>query len=117
MPSNEGYLVWPVSCVQFGIVDCWIGVVQKVDRRVVRLAGRLTVAQIPELLKACGDGGSLELDLADLVSADVAGVDVLQRMQATGTSLVGAPKYIQLKLDSGTGAPTATKPQGGLGRN
>ena len=38
-------------------VDCWIGVVTEVDRRVVRLAGRLSVAQVPELLTACAAGG------------------------------------------------------------
>src|SRR5687767_12205058 len=38
------------SCERVRIVDCWIGVVQKDDRRVVRLAGRLGEAQVPELL-------------------------------------------------------------------
>ena len=37
------------------------------DRRVVRLAGRLSVAQVPELLTVCADSRILELDLTDLM--------------------------------------------------
>ena len=81
-------------------MDCWIGVVDQGGRRVVRLAGRLTAMQGPELLEACAYAGPLELDLNDLVSTDVAGIDVLQRLRRRGAALVGAPGYIQLKLDS-----------------
>ena len=86
-------------------MDCWIGVVTEVDRRVVRLAGRLSVAQVPELLAACGGSAALELDLSDLVSADVAGIEALQRVRANGATLVGTAGYIQLKLDSAPGRP------------
>jgi hypothetical protein len=82
------------------VVDCWIGVVQEGDRRVVRLAGRLGEAQVPELLQTCAGPGVLQLDLTDLVSADAAGLDALQRVQAGGVALIGVPGYIQLKLDS-----------------
>ena len=51
-------------------VDCWIGVEQQADRRLIRLAGRLSVAQVPELLEACAEARPVELNLADLVSAD-----------------------------------------------
>jgi hypothetical protein len=82
-------------------VDCWIGVVQEADRRVVRLAGRLGVAQVPELIRVCGTrAGDLQLDLTDLVSADIAGLEALQRVRASGALLVGVPGYIQLKLDT-----------------
>jgi len=91
-------------------VDCWIGVVTDVDRRVVRLAGRLSAAQVPELLSACGGGGPLELDLTDLVSADVTGVEALQRVRAKGATLVGTPGYIQLKLDSVPAPPRTADP-------
>jgi hypothetical protein len=93
-------------------VDCWIGVVTEVDRRVVRLAGRLSVAQVPELLTVCAEGGLLELDLTDLVSADVAGIEALRRVRARGATLVGTPGYIQLKLDSAAGPTTAAPPKG-----
>ena len=88
-------------------VDCWIGVITENDRRVVRLAGRLSVAQVPELLTACSERGTLEVDLTDLVSADMAGIEALQRVRAKGATLVGTPGYIQLKLDSAGGGPTA----------
>ena len=94
-------------------VDCWIGVVTERARRVVRVAGRLSVAQVPELLRACSDEGPLELDLSDLVSADMAGIEALQRVRGGGATLVGTPGYIQLKLDSGRGGPTLVQPPKG----
>ena len=97
-------------------MDCWIGVVQEVDRRVVRLAGQLSGAQVPELLEACAEGGRLQLDLSDLVSADMAGIDALQRVRAAGANLVGVPGYIQLKLDSPAGRPTSAPPLKGRRR-
>jgi hypothetical protein len=73
------------------------------------LAGRLSVAQVPELLTACGESGRVELDLSDLVSADTAGIEALQRVRRKGATLVGTPGYIQLKLDSGTGPASASR--------
>jgi hypothetical protein len=81
-------------------VECWIGVEVKEDRRVLRLAGRLSAAQVPDLLRACGEDNPLCLDLSDLVSADVAGIDALQRIRAKGGILDGVAGYIQLKLDT-----------------
>jgi len=89
-------------------VECWIGVVREGDRCVVRLAGRLSAAHVPELLRTCADASPLELDLTDLVSADASGIEVLQRIRGGGATLTGAPGYIQMKLDSpatGTAAP------------
>jgi len=91
-------------------VDCWIGIVQETGRRVIRLAGRLSVAQVPELFGECAKGGLVELDLSDLVSADAAGIEALQRVRATGATLVGLPVYLQMKLDSASAAPTQTPP-------
>jgi hypothetical protein len=81
-------------------VDCWIGVAQEQDRRVVRLAGRLGEAQVPELLIACSEPGPLQLDLTDLVSADAAGLEAIQRVEARGATLTGVPGYIRLQLES-----------------
>lgn len=81
------------------VVDCWIGVVQESDRRIVRLAGRLGEAQVPDLLEVCA-APAVQLDLSDLVSADAAGMDALRRMRARGASLVSVPGYIQMKLQS-----------------
>ena len=83
-------------------VECWIGVVLEPDRRVVRLAGRLSAAQVPELVSLCVEPGPIELDLTELVSADVAGIEALRRVRAKGAAVVGAAGYIQLKLDSRT---------------
>jgi hypothetical protein len=81
-------------------VECWIGVITEVDRRVVRVAGRLGLAHVPELLSACDGAGTLELNLTDLSSADNAGIEALQRVRRKGATLVGTPGYIQLKIDS-----------------
>lgn len=95
-------------------VDCWIGVVQEPSRRLVRLAGRLSVAQVPELLNACTETLQLQIELADLVSADAAGIEALQRLRDRGASLVGAPGYLQMKLDSpAVDAAAAPPPKAG----
>lgn len=96
-------------------MDCWIGVVDEADRRLVRLAGRLSVAQVPELLEACADSAPLQVDLTDLVSVDVMGIEALQRLRSKGALLVGAPGYLQLKLDSHIGE-TAGSPSPKTGR-
>jgi CheY-like chemotaxis protein len=97
-------------------VECWIGVVREGDRRVVRLAGRLSAAHVPELLRACVEESTVELDLTDLVSADMTGIDALQRIRAAGASLTGAPGYIQMKLDSPVSGPGAPLPKSRPGR-
>ena len=92
------------------VVDCWIGVVQQADRRIVRLAGQLSVAQVPELLDACAQALPIEIDLTDLVSADAAGIEALQRLRGRGATLVSAPGYLQLKIDSQAGQPASLSP-------
>ncbi len=81
-------------------VDCWIGVDQLNDRRVVRLAGRLSVEQVPELLEACANALRVEITLTDLIHSDVAGIEALQGLRRRGVLLIGAPGYLQLKIDS-----------------
>lgn len=81
-------------------MDCWIGVVTEPGRRVVRVAGRLSAAHVPELMTACADDRHLELDLTELMSADAAGIDALRRIRQKGATFSGTPGYIQLKLDS-----------------
>jgi len=66
----------------------------------VRLAGRLSAAQVPELLEACAKALSVEIKLTDLISSDVAGIEALQGLRNRGVVLVDAPGYLQLKLDS-----------------
>ena len=81
-------------------MECWIGVTTEGARRIVRVAGRLKIAHVPELLAACADSNALELDLRDLISADMAGIEALRRMSANGVTLVGTPGYIHLKIAS-----------------
>ena len=94
-------------------MDCWIGVVDEAQGRLVRLAGRLSVAQVPELLEACADTVPLQVDLSDLVSIDVTGLEALQRLRSQGARLIGAPGYLQLKLDSHIGATVSSLPRKG----
>jgi hypothetical protein len=83
-------------------VDCWIGVVRENDTCIVRLAGSLTHAQVPELLKACANCPKLVLDLMELLNADAAGIDAIRRFRRAGATLIGTSGYIQLKIDSPT---------------
>ena len=92
-------------------MDCWIGVVEEANGRLVRLAGRLSVAQVPELLEACADSEPLQVDLSELVSVDVTGIEALQRLRDQGAMLIGAPGYLQLKLDSHTGTAAGAVPR------
>ena len=84
-------------------VDCWIGVVQEGDRRIVRLAGHLSDVHVPELLQVCSDASKLDLNLTELISADAVGIDSLLRLRAAGATLTGAHGSIQLKLDHRSG--------------
>lgn len=93
-------------------MDCWIGVVQERDRRIVTLAGRLGEEQVPALLQVCAQTGVLQLDLSDLLAADAAGVDALRRMRAGGALLVGIPGYIRMKLESSFSAASPLQPPG-----
>jgi len=60
----------------------------------------LSVAQVPELLKVCMPRGPVALELNELVSADVAGIEALRRLQDGGATLLDVPAYIQMQLDS-----------------
>jgi len=81
-------------------VECWIGVTTEGERRIVRVAGKLRSAHVPEILTACAGSPVLELDLSDLISADEAGIEALRRIRTKGARLVGTPGYIKLKIDS-----------------
>jgi hypothetical protein len=67
---------------------------------VIRLAGRLAEAQVPELMQVCAAGGPISLDLTDLVSTDAAGLEALSRYPRARRDDYRAPTYIQLRLDS-----------------
>lgn len=68
-------------------------------RLVVHIAGRLTEAQVPDLLEASAKVANpplLELD--ELLSADAIGVDALLRLEQQGAELIALPEYLRLKL-------------------
>ncbi|MCM3882023.1 MAG: hypothetical protein ND807_18100 [Vicinamibacterales bacterium] len=67
----------------------------------MRVVGRLTEAQVPDLLEACAKaGGPALLELDELISADAVGVDTLQRLEQRGAHLIALPEYLRLKLGS-----------------
>lgn len=82
-------------------VDCRIQVLQEGEVRVVRIAGSLSDAQVPDLLIACGQAaGPVRVDLTDVMTIDAIGVDALRRVRKAGAQLVGISKYLRLKLES-----------------
>jgi anti-anti-sigma regulatory factor len=69
-------------------------------RGLVRLAGRLDAAHVTELVQLCREQGQPPtLDLSDLLSADEAGLEMLETLRAGGVLLVGASPYLKLQLD------------------
>ena len=68
----------------------------------VKLAGELRRAEVPDLLQACSGIARQQLiiNLADLVSADFAGLDALRRLRREGAALVAVAEYIRMKLDT-----------------
>ena len=81
-------------------MDCRIDVTYQEGCYVVRVAGRLTDVQVPDLLRVCAPLDPLQLDLAQLDSANPVGIAALQRLQKAGGQIVGATQFIQLLLDA-----------------
>jgi hypothetical protein len=81
-------------------MECRIDVTHQAGTYVVRVAGRLTDVQVPDLLRVCGKLTPLQLDLAQLDSANSVGIEALQRLQKSGAQIVGATHFIQLLLDN-----------------
>jgi anti-anti-sigma regulatory factor len=83
-------------------VECCLQIVQKGDVRVIRIAGCLSSAHVPDLLRACGEAtGRVRVDLSDVLSIDPIALDALRRVKQAGAELVGVPQYMKFKLDSG----------------
>jgi hypothetical protein len=71
-------------------------------RRVVRVEGRLTSAEVAELEGALGDDlTQAELRLENLRSTDSAGLAALRRLRDAGVVLSGLPPRIAYELDDG----------------
>ena len=83
------------------VVLCRIQIRREDGRAVVRLAGHLTGAQVPDLLAACAGGTDrARVELDELLSADVVGLDALLRVEERGAVLVGLLEYLQFELDA-----------------
>jgi len=81
---------------------------QEADVRVVRIAGRLTSAQVPDLLAACRDANCrVSIDLSDMLTADPIAIDALRRVRAAGAEVAGIPRFLLAKLDSECGSGDA----------
>lgn len=86
-------------------------IVDGADHRLIRLAGRLTAAQVPELLHAHAAAAQVvRLHLGQLVSVDAAGLDVLRRLRRGGTAFLEVPVYIQLKIDAARNRDSGDRP-------
>ena len=71
----------------------------EIDRKVLRVAGKLCSTDVPELERAVSAAGeSLVLDLTDLRGADADGVRALSGLRAGGARLRGVSRYLALLL-------------------
>jgi STAS domain-containing protein len=82
-----------------GVMACGIRVAQESEGCTVHLDGRLTAAQVDDLLRACADAARpIRIDLTALRSLDVAAFQAIQRLVASGIQLVGVPWYLRQKM-------------------
>jgi hypothetical protein len=82
--------------------------------QIMRLEGWLEGEAVAELERVVsGRAEPLRIELAELRSADPAGLTVLRALRARGARLVGASPYIRLLLGT---APSGPPPSGGPGR-
>ena len=82
-------------------VLCRIEVTRDQAGVVVKLAGHLTGAHVPDLLAACAERPSHSRVLLDeLLSADVVGLDALRRVEDHGAELVDLLEYLRFELDA-----------------
>ena len=69
------------------------------QRRLVRVDGRLTVAELGELEGALGDPALTEIELRNLRSADAGSLAALRRWRAEGFTLSAVPPRFALEFD------------------
>lgn len=81
-------------------MECRIDVDYQAGFYVVRVAGRLTDVQVPDLIRVCSTHSPVQVDLTQLDSASHVGIEALQRVQKAGAQIVGATHFIQLLLDA-----------------
>jgi len=76
--------------------------IDREDRKgvtVLRVEGRLCGDEVAELTRESGRvTGRLELDLAELLTADEVGLSLLRSLRESGAALTGASPFIELLL-------------------
>jgi len=86
-------------------MQCRIDAQMRDQRLILHLAGDLTEEYVPAFLEQCAsEGARLVIELDELLSADVVGLDALRRVEERGALLVALPFYLRLKLDKLEGA-------------
>ena len=82
-------------------MECRIEVVVGVLGTIIRLAGRLGDAQVPDFIEICTSAERpLRIDLSELVSVDAVGIEALLRVRDTGAVFDGPPEYLRLKIEA-----------------
>ena len=66
----------------------------------MRVAGRLDEAAVADLLQVCAETPQPIVELDDLRSADVAGLDALVRIEERGAHLMELPEYLRMTIDT-----------------
>lgn len=66
----------------------------------MRLAGHLSEAEVPDLLQVCATDTTVRLDLDELLSADVVGIDALLRIEEQGAHILNLPEYLRFELET-----------------
>jgi hypothetical protein len=95
-------------------MQCRIECRHRNTQLIVRIAGRLGEAQVPDLLEVCAWEPLLIVELDDLLSADEAGLDALLRIERQGAQLVGLSLYLEREagiLASERGRDAAENPR------
>src|SRR5262245_20779792 len=85
---------------QYGAMTLRITVIAPGTPTTVKVDGRLTSDEVPELRRVCAEvAGRLVLDLSDLASADRPGGSVLRALRANGAELVNVSPVVHILLD------------------
>lgn len=96
---RSGPACWASILLRVGGVTLRITVEETGLRRIVRVEGRLTLEQIPELEGALGDDlNNTEIQLENLRSADPAGLAALRRLRAAGAALCAVPPRFAFEI-------------------
>ncbi len=78
--------------------------VREGEQEILSLAGRLEVAgalELERIARAHAGPSVLDLDLAELLTSDEAGIIVLRRLRSDGCRLRRVSPYIALLLETG----------------